>query len=278
MSVEALKRFLNKPFPQEESLAVSLKIVAAISLFVTVFLYTFKPFGLHRIESGYLWLCLGFGCVTFVTSMLYEWFVVKVIRIKGEGSHFTYGRWILYFTGAMLFISVANFLFVRMTVFGHVDWSLFPYMIRGTFAVGFFPVVAVGAWALLRQEKKYQSIASEVNRVAAEPKSADTLSEATVFGIPVDQIRFVEAMQNYVKIARVDEDGQLVETVERATLKGLSEQLAGEVLVRCHRSFFVNRDTILSTTGNAQGLLLTLADCERQVPVSRRYVTAFRRK
>ncbi len=276
--MEVLKQFLDKPFPQEESLAATLKIVAAISVFVTVFLYMFKPFGLHQIQTGFLWLCLGFGCISFVASMVYEWFVVKVLKFKGEGTHFTYGRWILYFNGAMLFISVANFLFVRLAVIGHIDWSLFPYMIRGTFAIGFFPIIAMGAWALLVQEKKYQGIASEVNHDAEETKATKVTSSGSVYDIPLSQIRYVEAMQNYIKIARVNEVGELTEKVERATLKGLSEQDLGNSLVRCHRSFFVNRDAITSTAGNAQGLLLSLSDCDRPVPVSRSYVSAFRRK
>ena len=274
--METLKNFLNKPFPQEESLYVTLRISAAISLFVVVFLYTFKPFGLHTIESGYAMLCVGFGVLCFATSMIYEWIVVRVLKFKGEGTHFTFGRWIVYFVGVMLLISVANFLYIRLTVMGFVDWSLFPYMIRGTFAIGFFPIMAVGAWALLAQEKKYQGIADEINR-SPEPKVVDAASsDIKVFDIPASRIRYIEAMQNYLKIACVDEAGQLGERVERATLKSLTSTELGESIVRCHRSSFVNRDAIVSTSGNAQGLRLTLRDCDHTVPVSRSYVSAFR--
>ncbi|MFK8031511.1 MAG: LytTR family DNA-binding domain-containing protein [Gammaproteobacteria bacterium] len=275
-----LKHFLNKPFPQEESLFATFKIAAAISLFVVLFLYTFKPFGLHSIESGYGKLCVGFGVMSFTASMIYEWLVVRVLKFKGEGTHFTFGRWIVYFVGAMLLISVANFLYVRLAVMGSIDWSLFPYMLRGTLAIGFFPIVVIGAWALLVQEKKYQGIAHEFNQQSgleepgAEPFSA--AGEAELFGVPVNDIRYIEAMQNYIKIMRVDPAGQTSKQVERATLKSLLNQDLGQSITRCHRSFLVNRDAIVSSTGNAQGLQLTVRDCESTVPVSRSYVAAFR--
>ncbi len=276
--MSTLLQFLKKPFPQEESLFATLKLVAAISVFVVVFLYVFKPFGLHTIETGYFWLCLGFGVVTFAASMAYEFAAVRIFKIKGEGANFTFGRWLLYLIGVMLFISLANFLFVRLTMFNDVEWALFPYMIRGTFVFGLFPIIAVGAFALLKTEKKYQNIADELNQADTSPASVDSIKDVEIFGIPASHIHFIEAMQSYVRINYVDSDGQFREQVEHATLKSLSNASLGESIVRCHRSFYVNRDAIASTSGNAQGLLLSLHDCERMVPVSRSFVPVFRRR
>lgn len=283
--MDALVQFLKKPFPREESFAAAIRIIASISLFVAVFLYVFRPFGLHLIKENYLWLCAGFGAVTFVVSVFYEWLVVFVFKFKRDGAAFSFGHWILYFSIAMLLISLANFVLVRLLVIGHMDWRMFPYMLRGTFAVGLFPVIAVGAWALRLQERKYQRLAKAINEAHPErtpdgsAPAAD--SEPVLYDIPTDRIRYIEAMQNYIKIIHIEPSGQVSERVERSTLKSLESSgvMPEEAsIVRCHRSYFVNRNMIKETRGNAQGLLLVLEDCESRapVPVSRRYVSAFR--
>lgn len=270
-----IKHLLAKPFPQEESFFETFKIAAAISVFVVVFLFVFKPFGLHLQESGLFLLCLGFGIVTLVASIIYE-MVVRMLGVKGEGAYFTFGKWVPYFIGAMLFISLANFLFVRIVLFDDIQWELFPYMIRGTFAVGVFPIIFIGAFAMLRQEKKYRNIADEINQKEISPGNTKQSNDPTIFDIPADRIRYIEAMQNYIKIGHVADDGQMREQTERATLKSLSNEVSGKSILRCHRSYLVNREFIVTASGNAQGLLLSLSDCEKEIPVSKSFVPAFR--
>jgi len=269
-------KVLRKPFPQEESIGEFLRIIGGIAVFVTLFLYVFRPFGFEALDSGAFLVCLGFGTVSFVTCVIYEAIIVGVLKIKGPQAHFTYGKWILYFMGAMLFISMANFLFARIVLFDDMRWEFLPHMVRGTFAIGIFPTIFVGAMALMRQESKYESIAKEINRQAAVTPKDFKDSDATIFDIPTNQIRYIEALQNYVKIGHLNADRQLVEQTVRATLKGFLDLSQEDSIVRCHRSFLVNRETITSISGNAQGLLLTIADCDKRIPVSRSYVPVFR--
>jgi len=272
-----LTRFLYKPFPQEEDISDAIRIITVISLFVVGFLYVFKPFGLHLKESGLFFLCLGFGTVTFAVSILYELLLRYVLKIKGEQARYTFGKWTLYMAGIILCISLANFVFVRVTLFNDIQWGLYPYMLRGTFAVGFFPIIVLGAIAMLRQEKKYQNIADELNHQTRTDhiKQSDN---PEIFGVPSSQVKYIEAMQNYINIGHIDPNGLFKVQTERATIKSLANQTLGNSIMRCHRSFLVNRESIASTAGNAQGLLLSLTDCEKKIPVSRSYVADFRNR
>jgi len=67
----------------------------------------------------------------------------------------------------MLCISLANFLFIRIALFDDIRWELYPYMLRATFAIGFFPTTLLGAIALFKNEQKYQTIAAEFNSKSA---------------------------------------------------------------------------------------------------------------
>jgi len=280
--LENIRRLLNKPYPMEESAMGVLKIITGISIFIAVFLYVFTPFDLNKVESGQLKICLGFGLMTFITSVVYEFTIVRWSNIKGESANFTFGKWIIYITGLLLCISLANFLYIRIFFFGYILWEFLPAMIKGTFMVGIFPTVALGVVALLRQEHKYQGIAKEINQkfdVDVQTKidnNTDITNKQQIFGIPSTNIRYIESLQNYVKIGHLTTEGKWQEKTERATLKSILNDAIDANLVKCHRSFIVNRGAILSTSGNAQGLLLSLADCKKEIPVSRSFVASFR--
>ena len=69
---------LRKPFPEQEYRATYFQTVIGVSVFVTAFLYIFRPFDLSIIESGEFLICLGFGFITFISILLYD-FVISPI-------------------------------------------------------------------------------------------------------------------------------------------------------------------------------------------------------
>ncbi len=277
-----LTTLLNKPFPENESRFGKPKTALIVSLFITFFLIIFEPFGIASLGSDRYLICVGFGAMTFFTSIIYEFTVGQLLNLKGKGRKWTYGKWIIHNLGLMLFISLANFLFARLAIFGYIIWELLPDMIYGTFMVGIIPTLGLGAFALFRSERKHLDIASEMNSrtpaLSSEERIKDAKAEGSIFDIPLTDIRYVEALQNYVKIGHITNSGECSSKSERATLKQILEQTHGSSIVKSHRSFLVNRDAIVSTEGNAQGLLLTLADCPTTIPVSRSFIPEFRTK
>ena len=151
-------------------------------------------------------------------------------------------------------------------------------MLYSTFMIGIIPLVILGGWALLQQEQKFLKIAAELNQADAGIPAGISKNEKLVFDIPLSQIRLVEALQNYVKIYYLDPEGVGQSKTVRTTLKQILEQTKDSPILQSHRSFLVNREAILSSTGNAQGLLLQLSGCDKRVPVSRSYVATFRQK
>jgi len=269
---------LKKPFPEGENRFFYYKYLIVLSLFVAFFLYIFQPFGISTVESNKFLICLGFGSMTFLGASIYELSVGQLLKLISNGVNWTFGKWILNNLGIMLFISLANFLFIRLFHFGSIVWELFPPMLYGTFMVGIIPVVGLGAFILQRQEKKYQGIAEEINQKAAPNLGIQNEADLSIFDIPTFRIKYIEALQNYVKIGYINAAGKLKEQTERATLKAIMEEGKGSPITKCHRSFLVNKEAIISISGNAQGLLLTLSDCEKAIPVSRNYVADFRKQ
>lgn len=272
--LETIVKTLNKPFPEDGRFG-SIKNITVISVFVIFILYVFQPFGISTIESGKFLICLGFGSMTFMSSIIYEFIISQLFKLKGERGKWTFGKWILNNLAIMFFISLANFLYARILIIGYIEWELFPHMIYGTFMIGIIPIVVLGWLSLNKQEKKYQNIAEEINQQKVMNPSRNS-DEESIFDIPVSQIKFVEALQNYVQIGYFNFEGKFIKQTKRATLKQILNETQESSIVKCHRSFLVNRKAIISASGNAQGLLLQLSDCDTIIPVSRSYVSIFR--
>lgn len=267
---------IKKPFPDDGAMWSYAKISIALSLFVTFFLFVFRPFGLSTLESDAFIICLGFGSMTFVGAMVYELSVGQLLRLTGWRTKWTFGKWIINTLGQVIFISMANFIFARLIIIGNIDWSLFPTMLYSTFMIGVLPVTTLGAWLVYQQENKYKGIAHEINRVKTPASNNKDSKSISIFDIPVHQIKYIEALQNYVKIAYLNAEGDLKIQTERETLKGILTKAEGSSIVKCHRSYLVNKEAITNASGNAQGLLLSLSGCDKEITVSRSYVPLFR--
>ncbi|WP_222982940.1 LytTR family DNA-binding domain-containing protein [Flagellimonas meishanensis] len=267
--------FFKKPFPFDTG-KVYLRNSVVLSVFVTFFLFIFQPFGIQTLESNKFPICLGFGSMTFIAAMLYDLVVYRLLGLRGKQQDWTLGKWIIHNLGIMLLISLANFLFARILIIGYIDWSLFPTMIYSTFMIGIIPITVLGVITVFNQERKYQGIANHINQKNihgfrdVETRNRDFLE------IPTKQIRYIEALQNYVKVYYIDSKDQLRTVIERTTLKEVLAKAKNSGIVKCHRSYLVNKNAIVSTSGNAQGLLLALSGCNHLVPVSRSFVSVFR--
>lgn len=272
-------KLLNKPFPEEESWLDNFKTSTLFSAFLFYFLYVFEPFGLNELGADKFKVIFGFGMMTLIGLLFYEFLIRQVFKWKGGQVKWTYGKWILYNLGLLFFLSLANFLFIRLVFFGYIDWRLYHHMLYSHLTIGIFPIILIGRLALMRQEKKFQSIAQEINQQKETPIANNPTNDndiLTICDIPVHQIKYIEALQNYATIGFLNADGQLTKQTERLTLKSILEKTKGSTIKRSHRSFLVNQEAIIATSGNAQGLLLTLSECDKEIPVSRTYVPAFR--
>lgn len=272
----SIVQILKKPFPEEESWLDTLKTSTLFSVFLVYFLYVFEPFGISELESDKFLICFGFGLMTFIGLLLYEFLISQVFKLKGGRTSWTFGKWIGYNLGILFFLSLANFLYIRVLFFGYVDWSLYKYMLYSHLTIGILPIIVLGRLSIMKQEKKYQTIAKKINQQKVTPSDTIPTNDLSICNIPVRQIKYIEALQNYVIIGFLNADGQLIKQTERATLKSILKETKGSTIKRTHRSFLVNQEAIIATAGNAQGLLLTLSDCAKQIPVSRTYVPAFR--
>ena len=86
----------------------------------------------------------------------------------------------------------------------------------------------------------------------------------------VSDLLYVEAVGNYVKVYRLDENGNVRNDLLRATSKQIEEQLSGyPMIVRCHRAFLVNLQQVEKIESKAGVMQLIIKHCRESLPVSR---------
>jgi len=261
---------LNQPFPEEGSIEQSLKSLIGVSIFVGMFLYLLRPFGLGE-RTDLPAICLGFGLVTLGACLLHDLVVRRIIKLRTDLPSWTLGRWILNMLSVILFIALGNFIFMNWWS----DWIGldFPSLLQTLFntaLVGVIPIVFIGLIIQNRETKKHVLEARKISISASTSKEDESV---LIDGInySIRDLRFIEAQQNYVSIHFVDQ-GAIKQKLVRMTFRKLEEIFTGSSIVRCHRSFFVNKNAVVHIDGNAQGLKLTLKDLsEKSIPVSKSY-------
>jgi len=283
-----LKR-LNEPFPEYEDPKRNLYQTIGVGIFITLFLYFFQVGGVNNSRYNFLLVCINFGLITIAVSLLFEWIVTKVFKIKRNIPSWTLGKWIVWVFILLIFISLGNYAyFLYLSDISSPSWTSYIEVVISTIMIGIFPVVFSGLLLQINAIKRNQIQASQLQSHFPKNKTSrlkqteileiTSNNKSPNFSAPINDIYYLESMQNYVSIV-FKKENQFKKEMVRNTIKNVEDQLENTPLIRCHRSFIVNKELIEAIDGNAQGLKLKLKELEEfEVPVSRKYIPILRQK
>lgn len=131
----------------------------------------------------------------------------------------------------------------------------------------------IGAIDYLHKPFAFERFASAIDRAhrRCSAKSSITLkADYKCVVIPVADILYIEAMDNYVRLHLVDDRYQMSKT----TLTSLLDQLPAELFIRIHKSFVVARSHISRYTAQQ----VFIRGIERPLPIGRTFVDEVRRE
>ena len=149
-----------------------------------------------------------------------------------------------------------------------------------TFSVGIFPLLGLIFFTENFLRKKNTSTAEFLIGQKTAWHQAETKERITIQSdvqksdrlvINLDDFLFARSDNNYVSIFYLHE-GAFERQLLRLSLKSLEQQLAKNLsIVRCHRSYLVNKSKIKNMEGNARSLNLQIEHYEGLIPVSRSF-------
>ncbi len=285
--MDPIRTWFLQPYPFEQRLASTLHSAFWAGLFVTLFLFFFKPFG-TQVPSGaelkFLVVCGYFGLVTVGITLIVNGFCLILPGIFKEEKWTVWKEILfnLFFIGCVGLgnLLLANFLWeVPLNARTFWTWQGF------TFAVGIFPTIVGAFFTQMKLSKKYAAEAALLLPpslpAAALAEAGNSINEAdktvTFIGenqnetltLDASQIAYIVAQDNYVQVYFFENE-VLKNRMLRATLRRKEDLLATwPQFFRCHRTYLVNFDKVEKVSGNAQGYRLHLRGVEETIPVSR---------
>lgn len=278
------KNILHQPYP------VNIKkwpMIIAISGFIGLFLMFFQPFGLQFLETSYKSLkLLGYGGVTLLILALNLVLLSALFPNYFEEKNWTVGKQILWLNIDVLMIAVGNYFYsVGLHIFPWIGWEGLLTFIGFTLPVGLFPAVII---TFLQQNKLLKQNLKSSAQINAQLHASQAKEDEPVENIVLESgtqtfvfdpaaIIYVESVGNYLYVFHLQE-GELLSTRLRMTLKKMDESIEQTYLFKCHRAFIVNLNCVEEVDGNAQGYTLSLKNIFAKIPVSRTFIPTFKER
>ncbi len=256
-----------------------------LSVFVTLFLLIYKPFGLHVLQGIYNLKIIGYGIITYITLTFNIFLISTFLPGTYREEQWKVYHQLIWIGFNLLVLGVTNFLYAVAVGSFQFDFLSFLDMETSLIMVSVIPIAAsvliryvyelnknLGkARELTIQLEQDGGKKSEQKDILPEKKSLTFTAEngKDTFVVDPEKIYVIESVDNYVDIYWLNKDA-VSKTLLRSTLQKLEDQLKEHAqFFRCHRSYLVNMDTIKSVEGNSQGYLLAFPDMAQLVPVSR---------
>lgn len=277
---------LKAPFPPNYTVKKAILTAVLVGVFVGLFLYLFKPFGIQQgeeEESFPQFKYIGLGVMSFLGVVFVEIILPRLFPSFFEEESYTVGSEIITGVITILVITIFNLLFIKFISddnFGLVLSKLFV-MLWQVFLIGIFPLTLMTLLKYNSLLKSNLAVSSQIQIASARAPHAEmreslpsiTLSDDhTENTMDLSGLLYVESEGNYVNVV-INKNGELTKQLNRKTLKSVESELQNRHIQRCHRSYIVNLQKVVEVSGNAQGLKLTFKDCDKQIPVSRKYIS-----
>ena len=152
-----------------------------------------------------------------------------------------------------------------------INYSQFS-IIGISFSIGSLPSVL---FILILERQHYKTI--EKNEAIKNSFNKSTIvrdlqffssNKNLEYNFKSTDINCIKGCGNYY-IVYFESDNNIQQQIIRNTLKSLEKQLDIKQFIRCHKSYIVNRDKIISIKGNAKNLKIKTSLLNFDIPVSR---------
>jgi hypothetical protein len=269
--------YLKQPYPSNIG---RFKMVVISSLLVFFLLAVFQPFGISNIKEYKYVILLGYMLVTFLSLSVLSFLFPALWKNYYKESNWTVGKELLNLLLTVLTIGLGNSFYSFLFFSTRLDLITIAFYLAVTLIVSIFPVTL---FIILRQNRllsRNLQAVTEMNQKLVVAKVPSSLPERVVtiegngketLDIEVGAFLFAESNGNYLNVF-FSTEGVVKKKVMRCTMKQMEDTFAEfPFIVKCHRAFMVNTDTIEKVKGNSQGYRLLLSGVEDEIPVSRAY-------
>lgn len=268
---------LNRKYPFNDDLKTNLQSFVGISLGIFLFLLFFQPFQLKNPDFNNQNIILaGFGAISIILLGLLRILIPSFFPKAFAAEKWTYSKELFINLSFLILNSVAFAFFAR-----------YVGEIRITFhTVIIIILISLSAMAIVIVINEFRRLNSEVKQLneltglnnsveisAGKDVEIEFVSEnkSDYFQIFLEQIMLIKSASNYIEVIYKTAD-IISRRLIRNTLKNTEELFSKyPTLIRCHRSYIVNKNYIQKLQKGKDGLKLILFDYPKEIHVSRQY-------
>lgn len=275
-----MKPFNNKLYPFTEYVDTYRRNLF-FSLFVTVFLLLFRPFGLNVYSYERSYIIIGYGILIWLTLSLNDFLAYRFLPKIFSEKKWTVTVQILWMF-INLFITGIN-CFIYAVIIDAFPQDIFSFLKIELYVMlsSIIPIVMLTLIKqnyLLRQNTLHADVLNYELHNQHKPNSIQLQADKLIFAgdnknerleLNPQQIYYITSQDNYFEVVW-QEGGKMNKKLLRGTLAKAEETVEPfSFLFRCHRAFIVNLDKVINIEGNAQGYRLHLLDNHEIIPVAR---------
>ncbi len=258
----------RQPYRETGTRKGKILTIAAFGLFIFLFLFIFKPFGLYGLNTiQALFITLGFGAITAFLLVVFK-FLLEPFLARFS---WTLGTHIIWDIVIATSIGVANYVYLSIIFDLPFSLKYILYAVWTAWLVGLIPVIIS---YIINYNKQYR----EALKVADIPEEKIFRGEAVKLTagndkneitLDPEEILYICSNDNYVTVATLKE-GSVSRMTIRGTLKAVEEELSrNRRFLRCHKCYIINLDYVEKVSGHSQKMKVKLLHADEFIPVSR---------
>lgn len=269
---------LNKTYPFNDNLKTNVRSIVGISLGIFLFLLFFQPLVPQNPDfNNKLLILAGFGVITLILLGLLRITIPSVFP-----TFFSVEKWTLKKE-----ISI-DLLFIIVNSVAFVFFARFVGKIAVNFHITVLIVlISIASLVVLVIINEFRYLKNQVeffNKTIKQPDTTKNIAEEDIeidfesenkseyFRLFLNQIILIKSANNYIEVIYIQEQ-QVSHRLIRNTLKNTEQHFSKyPSLIRCHRSYIVNKNFIQNITKGTDGLILHLLEYPNEIHVSRQYV------
>ncbi|QGY47363.1 hypothetical protein GM418_27955 [Maribellus comscasis] len=269
-----LQTLLNKEFTLLDKKYDRYFLIVTILIFSILFLNIFEPFNINRWYSdsriiSFLRLS-SYGVVVALVYLFTQFPLRKIFR----QNTFQIKSFILWFVIEIVIISLVYIFLYGNPLGNFINDFIFSlkYTVLGICLPYSFSILII-------YYQKHRTEIKTLQQKISRPSNSQLLGfkderNKVKFSVRQSDVLYIESTDNYVSVYYSAEN-KVQRKLLRNTLKNLENMFEDSTIVRCHRSFMINREKIEMIQNEGKKLSVKLAHIEKIIPVSGKFIPHF---
>lgn len=276
---------LKKPYPFREELDFQISLSFILGFFVFIILYLLKPFGLGVLENNLLYYFGGYGIITTVVILIHFLFIVPAFPNYFSDKTWNVKKEILTVSSVVLIVGSLAWIYHKKVALGNIEHNKFTYLyfLKYTASIGIFPVIIyvyLVEFFLTSSRKNISEVVKK--KVGFNLSDIDRKKEKVIIyssnkknslQFSLNNLIYITSEGNYACFFIIEtKTNKVVEKILRVQLHIVEKELGKfQEIIRCHKSYIVNKNFVVDISGNARAHYLHLLNLETEIPVSRKF-------